>query len=240
VKLNLSKMIGVVRAPDRELATLSDAPVEPYSAWTRHAVPTYSQRFPSCVGHATANWIEMRLRRIHGKNILKPGEQIDGDAIWAKARRMFYPTQKVEAGGLLMDHGFRAAIELGLLPPGSGVMGIRMGVGFLSRMLRDQPVLQGTGVHKGWERPDPRNGQIPVLLPDPNAGHATCIVGVLEQKGEPYVLFQNSWGREWGMGGYGLMRSDQWAQSLLGPLAVCKLPDDVSKWDSWRDFVIKV
>jgi hypothetical protein len=240
MKIYVTKMNGVIRTPERQLATLSDAPVEPYSAWTRWSIPTYSQVYPSCVGHATANWVEMMLRKAHGRDILKPGQQIDGDAIWRMARKMFYPSQKVEAGGLLMDHGFRAAIELGLLPPDSGVMQVRMGVGFLSRMLREEPVLQGTAVHKGWENPDPKNGQIPFNLPDPHAGHATCIVGVLEQKGEPYILFQNSWGREWGMGGYGLMRSDQWEQSLLGPLAVCKLPDNWKKWAGWKDFVIKV
>lgn len=240
MKILVTKFNGVKRSPERRPVTLGDAPVEPYSAWTRHAVPTYNQKHPSCVGHATANWLEMMLRKHLGRDVLAKGEQIDGDAIWAQGRRMFYPREKVEAGGLLMDHGFRAAIALGILPPDSGVMSVHMGVGFISRMLRDQPVLQGTAVHRGWERPNAQNGQIPFELPDPHAGHATCIVGVLEQKGEPYILFQNSWGREWGMGGYGLLRADQWDQCLLGPVAVCKLPDNWKTWTGWKDYVIKV
>ena len=100
-------------------------------------------------------------------------------------------------------------------------------------------MLQGTAVHAGWQHPSPESGQIPFKMPDPKAGHATCIVGVLEQDGEPYVLFQNSWGKSWGMGGYGLLRADQWEQSLLGPVAVCKLPDDWTRWNGWRDYVIR-
>jgi hypothetical protein len=238
MKILLSKMNGVKRSAEKRPATLGATPVSPYSAWTRYAIPTYNQNFPSCVGHATANWFEMMLRRHVGRDVLKPGQQLDGDAIWRKARAMFYPREKVESGGLLMDHGFRAAIALGLLPPDSGVMCVHMDVGMISRMLRTEPVLQGTAVHAGWQHPSPESGQIPFKMPDPKAGHATCIVGVLEQDGEPYVLFQNSWGKSWGMGGYGLLRADQWEQCLLGPVAVCKLPDNWIAWNGWRDFLI--
>jgi hypothetical protein len=239
MRLPLSRMNGVKRSPEPRPVTLGATPVSPYSAWTRYAIPTYSQAYPSCVGHATANWFEMMLRRHVGRDVLKPGEQLDGDAIWRKARTLFYPREKVESGGLLMDHGFKAALALGILPPGSGIMTVHMDVGMVSRMLRTEPVLQGTAVHKGWQSPNPANGQIPFDLPHPQAGHATCIVEVLEQDGEPYVLFQNSWGASWGIGGYGLLRADQWEQSLLGPVAVCKLPDDWTSWSGWRDYVIR-
>lgn len=242
MRLPLTKMIGVnrTRGEHAVLAEMRQTPVQPYSAWTRHAIPTYSQTYPACVGHATANWIEMMLRKHVGRDVFKKGQQIDGDAIWRKGRQMFYPREKVEAGGLLMDHGFRAAIELGILPPDSGVVCVRLDVGMISRMLRTEPVLQGTAVHRGWETPDPKNGQIPFKLPDPQAGHATVIVGVLEQDGDSYILFQNSWGAQWGMGGFGLMRADQWEQCLLGPVCVCKLPDDWVAWQGWKDFVIRV
>lgn len=237
-KLDLSQMVGVKREPSFSAIPLEATPIEPISAWTKYAIPTYNQRFPSCVGHATANWFEMMLRFKLGRKAIPAGKQIDGDAIWRKARKMFWSREPLEDGGLLMDQGFRAAIELGILPPNSGVMQVRMDVGMLSRMLHTEPVLQGTGVHRNWSAASRQNGQIPFDLPDPNAGHATCIVGVIMQDGEPYVLFQNSWGADWGYKGYGLMRADQWEQSLLGPLTVCKLPDDYGDWTGWKNYLI--
>jgi len=232
-------MVGVKLTGETRPATMGATPVSPYSAWTKYAIPTYNQQFPSCVGHATANWLEMMLRKSVGRDVFKPGQQIDGDAIWRKGREMFWPKERLDAGGLLMDQGFRAAIELGILPPDSGVMTVHMDIGMVSRMLRTEPVLQGTAVHNGWNRANPQNGQIPFELPNPHAGHATCIVGVLEQDGDVYVLFQNSWGKNWGHGGYGLLRADQWEQCLLGPVAICKLPDNWTKWTGWKEYVIK-
>lgn len=238
MRLPTRKTAGVIPSLEARPVTLATTPVSPYSAWTRWAIPTYSQVFPSCVGHATANWIEMMLRRALGRAVLKPGQQIDGDRIWRRARAMFFPREKVEAGGLLMDHGFKAAVDLGILPPDTGVMTVHMDAGMVSRMLRTEPVLQGTATHRGWERPDGQNGYIQPALPDPYAGHATVIVGVLQRDGEDYILFQNSWGATWGMGGYGLLRADHWAQSLLGPVAVAKLPDHWTDWEGWRTAII--
>jgi hypothetical protein len=150
---------------------------------------------PSCVGHATANWFEMMLRRHVGRDVLKPGEQLDGDAIWRKARALFYPPREGGVGWAI--DGPRVPGRPRARPPCPRVRGlcaVHMDVGMISRMLRTEPVLQGTAVHAGWQHPSPESGQIPFKMPDPKAGHATCIVGVLEQDGEPYVLFQNSWG----------------------------------------------
>ena len=240
MRFDATKMRGVRRHPTPTMAALGATPVSPYSAWTKYAIPTYSQRYDDCAGHATANWIEMMIRRHVGRDALKAGDQIDGEAIWRRARKMFWPKEPVEGGGLLLEQGFHAAIAMGILPPDTGVMLVNMDLGMVSRMLRTEPVLQGTAVSKGWNMPNPENGQIPFDLPNPRAGHATVIVGVLMQQDEPYVLLQNSWGAKWGMGGYGLLRGDQWEQSLISPLCVCKLPDSFADWTGWRDWVIKV
>lgn len=233
------KMRGIKPSPCRRPATLGATPVQPYSAWAKVAIPTYSQRYDDCDGHATANWVEMMLRRHVGRSVFADGEQINGEAIWRHARKMFFPNEPVEGGGLYLEHGFLAAIDMGILPPDSGVTTVHLDIGMVSRMLRTEPVLQGNAVHNGWSRAK-SNGQIPLDLPNPKAGHATVIVGVLKQGDHYYVMFQNSWGATWGYGGFGLLRDDQWEQCLLGPVAVCKLPDNWTEWKGWMDYVIKV
>lgn len=239
IKLPNHRTAGVIRSPELRPATLATTPVSPYAAWTKYAIPSQKQHYGSCVGESTANWLEIMLRKHLGRDVFKDGQQINGEAIWRQGRKMFYPKESIESGGLLMDHGLRAAIALGILPPDTGVVTVHLDVGMLSRMLRNQPVLQGTGTHDNWAAANRENGYITPRLPEPYAGHATVIIGVIEQDAEPYVLFQNSWGAKWGMGGYGLLRADHWSQSLLGPLVVAKLPDNWVEWNGWRDFVIE-
>lgn len=240
--LPFEQMIGVKRMPEYQTPIMlwADSDVVPQSHLTRFVIPTDNQHhFPACAGFATANWVEIMLRKTHGHAILKPGEQIDGMAIWRKARRMFWAHEPVDSGGLFMDQGFRAAVALGILPQDTVVEMVNLGVADLSRKLCDQPVLQGTTVSKAWSDPNPQNGHITFAVPEPG-GHATCIIGVLEQENNHFILFQNSWGERWGWHGYGMLRSDLWARNLLGPLATARLSHRWQLWNGWRDYVVTV
>jgi len=246
MSIDISKAVGVKRIPSTiaYASTHGSNPLDrlfsPYSAWTNHTIVTDNQHnLPACAGFATANWIECVIRREIGHNAIRPREQIDGEAIWRKARQMFWSHEPVDAGGLFMDQGFRAAIELGILPRDTEVVASRMSVSTLAAELRKTPVLQGTSVSNGWTNPSRENGQIPDVLPDPNGGHATCIIGVLRQEDTDYVLFQNSWGPSWGMGGYGLLTAQQWEQCLISPLTTARLPWDFVNHDGWRDFIVR-
>ena len=233
--------LGVIRNPAFAIPASAEAapvPVVSEYEWYPHAIPTYSQKFPSCVGHATANWLEMMLRRELGDSILGKGEQIDGDAIWKRGREMFHGGSL--DGGLLMPQGFLAAIDLGILPPGATVVTLAPSVAAVAKRLSTSPVLQGTAVHEGWNEPDPSNGQIPLLLPNPFAGHATCIVSVTKQGDNSFLPFQNSWGAGWGRFGYGMLRDDQWLQCLIDDPVSCDLGRPLAAWDAWRKYVTRI
>jgi hypothetical protein len=244
MKLDLSMMRGVVRSGRQPVFAAASAPVivDRAAEWYDYMVPTYNQEFPSCVGHATANWIEGMLRKHVSMSALEAGEQIDGDAIWRKAREMFWGGSL--DGGLLVDQGFQAAIALGILPRDSVVVRIGSSVAAVSHELLQTPVVQGNAVHDGWARPDPSNGSISLLMPDPFAGHATCVVAVARVDAEHYSLpFLNSWtnadGSPWGRYGYGQLRDDQWAQCLMDDPATCRLPADWTTWRGWERYVIR-
>lgn len=236
MKLPFEKMCGVIRQPVAFGAT-ADVPAISVSVFSQYAIPTYSQKFEDCVGHATANVIEMIIRRYVNPLAFKEGEQLNGELIWRKARQMFFPNEPVEGGGLMVDHGFHAARELGILPPDVVIGSYTMGLGALSRILQEVPVVQGTAVHDGWGHPDKENGQIPFDLPNPYAGHATALIGVLLKNGNPYPLFQNSWGKDWGFHGYGLLEGAQWQQSLLAPVSFIK--PNLHGWDGWKAHIIR-
>lgn len=243
--IDITKAIGVKRMPGWTVAGAAQSTIfsavqtVEASQWTHYTILTDNQHnLPACAGFATANWIECMVRSYHGKTAISQGQQIDGEAIWRKARQMFWSHEPVEGGGLFMDQGFKAAISLGILPPTTVVTMRDANLAELSRLLKYQPVLQGTQVSNGWNNPDKQNGQIWDSHPDPLGGHATCIIGVLKQNDTRYVLFQNSWGDKWGWNGYGLLTEKQWIDSLISPLSSAILPWDFDKWQGWRDFIV--
>ena len=243
--IDITKAIGVKRMAGwsplgvHEPMTFASINVVPSSHWTKHTILTDNQHnLPACAGFATANWIECMVRSIHGKAAISEGQQINGEAIWRKARQMFWGHEPVENGGLFMDQGFKAAIALGILPPNTTVKMQDMNIERLSAILPYQPVLQGTQVSVGWNNPSRENGQIMEATPDPLGGHATCIIGLLQQGPTNYILFQNSWGNKWGWNGYGLLTEQQWKDSLISPLSTAELPWDFETWQGWRDYII--
>lgn len=242
--MDLSRMCGVVRSGRPPVFGNSDGRVivDRKAEWYDFALPTYNQEYPSCVGHATANWLEMMLRRYVARDVISTDEQIDGDAIWRKGRQLFWGGTL--DGGLLVDQGFLAAVALGMLPQQAMPLRIASTVAAVSQELLQSPVIQGTAVHDGWSFPSPENGAVPFQLPDPFAGHATCIVAVGRAESDEDALkyavpFQNSWGSEWGRFGYGQLRDDQWKQCLMDDPVTCRLPEGWEKWRGWERFVIR-
>jgi hypothetical protein len=61
------------------------------------------------------------------------------------------------------------------------------------------------GVHDGWDHVDTKTGVIP-YRPGTTGGHAFAIVG-FDAWG---FWIQNSWGNEWGMGGFGRIGYEDW------------------------------
>lgn len=236
MKLDLAAMRGVQRPSYtlRRERLMSTAPAQAFE-WYDYAIPTYAQQYDSCVGHATANWIELMVRRFVGRDAIPDGMQLDGDAIWKRGRQLFYDGSLND--GLLMPHGFGAAIEMGVLPEKSKVVTLRADLNAVAAALLDTPVLQGTSVHAGWETPSRENGSIPILLNDPTAGHATCIIAQAAQDAARGLVFQNSWG-DWGRHGYGLLREDQWEDALLDYPVTCALPEGWTDFDGWKQLLI--
>lgn len=236
--VDLSKAVGVRQIPGwRPRMAAVKSGVMAYSDWTHYAIPTDNQHnLPACAGFATANWIECMIRKRIGHDAIPRGRQIDGESIWRKARQMFWAHEPVGAGGIYVEHGLKAAIVLGILPPDTQIVSSDMDIGQLAATLRCAPVIQGTNVWSGWNHADRTNGQIPDDA-ERGGGHATCIVGVLEQDGQHFVLFQNSWGGDWGLGGYGVLTRRQWSDALLAPLVTATLPWYFNEWVKWREYL---
>ena len=63
-------------------------------------------------------------------------------------------------------------------------------------------------VHAGWREPNVETGRIPHIR-DHIGGHAFAIVGYDEEG----LWIQNSWGREWGLNGFGHLTYDDWLEN---------------------------
>lgn len=206
--------------------------VAPCSPWYSLTIPTYNQRFSSCVGESTANWIEPLIRKHIDRNYFAPDEQIDGEIIWRRGRELFWKGEPVEKGGLMMDQGFLAAIDLGLLPAGTALTFLEATPESIAAQLQETPILHGCCVSEAWRDPNHDSGEIRSILPHPFARHATCIVAIAVQNGLWYVVFQNSWGNTWGRFGYGMLYGEYWRKQCL-----CDKPVTVRLPDGWKDHV---
>lgn len=219
----------------------------PETGWSKYSIPTFNQLWPSCVGQASANWLEHMLRRYIGMDVLAPNEQLDGDAFWRKAREMFYADEDGIANytdGILLDQAFLAMIELGALPKGTHLGRVPTDWNRIYRQLKRTPLIQAHIVHQGWFACNRENGQIGEnhkVFPW-GGGHATLMVEALTQQRDGvhhhYVMSQNSWGREYGYHGYFLMSLLEWEQCYIDGPMYAEMPDGWKEWRGWENFVI--
>ena len=69
-------------------------------------------------------------------------------------------------------------------------------------------LLASADVHAGWDEPDPESGRI-AMRREKLGGHAFAIVGY-DHEG---LWIQNSWGRDWGLGGFAHISYDDWLEN---------------------------
>jgi hypothetical protein len=167
--------------------------------------------------------------------------QFDGRAAWVKARQMFHGGSL--DGGLQLGESFAAMIAMGWLPQSAKIVRIPADPAEVAHMLRSMPLVQGTATHRGWFEPHPKSGQIPLhYTPDPYAGHATLVCGILEKLGHRWMIFQNQWtnedGTPWGRFGYGQERWDQYVQWALDDMVGVDVPREWWAGGAWMKGVV--
>lgn len=178
--------------------------------------PAFSQRLPDCVIQASACVIEIEYKlRGHG---MASDEQLSTVAWFRAAREMYWRDEPWDQGGLLLDQGFKAAIELGILPQGTRIRDADADAETIDAVLDHHPMIQAHFVTAGWFDTNPRDGEIrPGATIRGDAGlHATCLVGT-QVDGEKYWLVgQNSWGANYGWRGYVTMSCREWCRLHCG------------------------
>jgi hypothetical protein len=182
--------------------------------------PPDTQTLPACEAYATAGAIEWHYYEHSGERVV-----IDAEALYRRAREMFWDGSA--GGGLLLGQSAEAAREMGVLPAGTQTARVEPDLGALLSALESGPLIQAHSVHDGW-RPsqlNAANGAINELwpaLPLLN-GHATLLCGTNthDDAGTGRVeharlmVFQNSWGEDWGCNGLGAMTLAHWMQTAI-------------------------
>lgn len=209
--------------------------------WSDYATPADDQGpEPSCVGRAWAGWVECMVRRYIGVRAIPPGFQIDARAIWRRGRELFWGGSLT--GGLWIPQGLQAAVDIGVLPPGSTAVRIGLDWASVGASLCQTPLVQAHAVSEGWYNPSAENGCLDHAA-SPDAGrhgyHCTLLLDRMTRESKFY-LFANSWGTQWGWNGLGLIEVRLWARSLMNNgLFSASIPGDFSSWRGWEKHVVK-
>jgi hypothetical protein len=225
------------RAP-RRMEAAPFVPCTPFT-WVPWAIPAESQNGPSCAGHEIANEEEVMRRRFAGLDSFKVWQQIDGDAVHAEARRMFYGGNM--DGGLYLTEAFQAALEMGIYAPGTQLLTIPRRKAMYSPQFEKTPFLDGHDV-SGWVKHGLKgeNGQVfEGAYPDGTGGHATLHVSRMTQEGQNFWQDLNSWGPKFGWHGCFIMSESQdEITALEDVMYYIERPEGWEKWDGWRKWVI--
>jgi hypothetical protein len=242
-------LAGVIPyAADPDAPTIAATGILPGSAgtplrWSDYVLPADDQgQQPSCVGRAWAGWIEAMVRRYVGKDAFPQGCQVDARSIWQRGREMFWGGSL--DGGLMLDQGGQACIDLGLLPAGTRLVRVDRDWAAVGEALLATPLIQAHGIGRGWYAVSSQSGCLDhVFAPDPGryGYHCTLCVERMMQGNQKWICLQNSWGTSWGFYGYGLMRLDLWTDSLIpSGLWTAILPPafSVQSWSAWRGFLV--
>lgn len=210
-------------------------PVHYTTEWLYHALPSDSQGdLGACVGYAWACWLEAMIRKHIGRHAIASGWQIDGEAIWRTGREMFYRGERVEDGGLLLEHGHEAMLAMGILPKGSQLMRMRRNdVSALSLVLRGNPLVIAQALHKHWNWPRKESGLISRGKGNSWEGHAICLTGLTKQSLTDYYYICNSWGTDWAWQGICMMSESHYRLNTLAMPAYSLLPDGWTEDLGW-------
>jgi len=163
---------------------------------------------PHCAGYSAAGYCEFQ----HWKKEHFP-EQIDGDAIYLAAKKIDgIPNQE----GTYLWSAIDAAISKGLIVgKGKNVNASQQDVKFA---LHEYGVcLAGFMITTDWNEVDKKTG---IIKNSSNAatrgGHAILLCG-FDSTG---VYIQNSWGEEWGIYGFGILRWEQFNKQIMSARVV--------------------
>ena len=189
---------------------LDDLEVEPVGVAPRlwRAAGTLNQgREGSCVGHGVRAWM-------NGEPVMTPPSQ--GDS----APEIYHWCQKNDghdfSSGTTIEAGVKYCVEHGYADKGGYVKGYDAFVSFLSGT---GGIFIGADWYEGQHRPDSQGYVRPTGRR--TGGHCVWVHALLDG-GD--VQFQNSWGDDWGRGGFGklsqedlkkLMLSDHWTAAAL-------------------------
>jgi len=216
----------------------------PVSMWFSCMVPTYRQHGESCVGHSWANWIEGMVRRWIDPLGIPKDCQIDGQAIWAQGRKMFWNGNM--QGGLYIDQGYKAAVALGWLPADSALVKVPQDWNTINKYLAASPMVQGHSLTQAWFNASPESGCIDYSAPKtPKGGHATLLIATLERQDTEGILtrwrvLMNSWGRNRGRYGFFTMKDKTWLDTAIADCPYTARIRDIDAWDGWKGGLIKL
>lgn len=217
----------------------------PLFTWYRYCLPSLNQKGSSCVGQAWANWLECMVRRYvpapRQKSLV--GEflgtytsrwQIDGDKLWAQARKFFYGGDMSD--GLTLEQGARAMQRLGWIPPYADLVEVNPDWESIGISLANTPLVQSHQIHQGWFEADPHNGCINHFpAPKKTDGyHATLMIGRAIQDDMQFRVGMNSWGPEWGYKGYFIMTEEEDHEGAMGcPNTFSISQAKFASWEGW-------
>jgi hypothetical protein len=226
-----SKPVPVVASE----STVDDGDV----SWFAECSPTYNQNGPSCVGQGWANWCELMVRRYIDPKAFKGGWQIEGEAIWRKARQMYYGGNM--DGGLALNEGFLAAKELGIFPESAQSVRVANDWNTIRQALKLTPLVQGHHVHYGWDQPSTGNGCIDhaPIPTDSDGYHCTLRVAALMQGITQFYSLLNSWGPSWGWKGIGVMTAAEDQEGIMRGGLLTANGFSMSEFTGWKKYLKK-
>lgn len=241
-KPKMNKFFGLIPDNSYELALLSPVGLAGDRLFNtkRHynLLPSHSQgSLPSCAGHAFSNLIEDMIITTHGKSVFARGQQIDGDAIWRYGIKSFQNNNKLS--GLTLNQAFLSTIGLGIIPPFAEFRVLPRDLSRCVEVLDNTSVVIGHWVTDNWDWASRKTGYIKTSKVEKRYGHAVLLYGVANQNNEPYPMFLNSWGQNWGFKSVGMMSLGLWQASICSAPGYIEIDPKIWKnWRGWEKFII--
>jgi hypothetical protein len=168
---------------------------------------------------------------------MEPGDQIDGDRLYAWIRRTYYGDQDANAGAQV-EEGARALVAAGILPPDSLVRQIEPTDAAIQNALPAGPMIQGHWVDASWSTPVSQTGLIAGDIGPREGGHCTALLGQWYYADhEAWMPGGNSWGDAWGRNGTFVLPWRRWLTTLIDLWQVVVDRDSMGTWDGWREWV---
>lgn len=172
----------------------------------RYGGPFDQGQLGSCTGNATAGCLNTVPLRVVGARVLR---EADAVAIYSRATHLdefagIYPPTDTGSSGLAAA---KAAKALGYITSYRHAFGIDEAL----QALQAGPVITGTTWLADMDDPSAQGFVYPTGAF--RGGHEYEVLGYVGGN-HPYVVCENSWGKNWGLGGRFKMFVDDWAKLL--------------------------